>query len=120
PLALPRGTTLSMQYTFDNSAANVRNPQQPPARVLWGQRSRDEMGDLWFQLLPANDRDREVLNQQVRAKMLAEDIVGLETMLIANPDDSELHDDAGVLYLGQNRAAEAVRHFAATAALKPD
>ena len=28
-----------------------RNPELPPARVFWGQRSRDEMGDLWFQLL---------------------------------------------------------------------
>ena len=31
--------------------ANVRNPEVPPIRVLWGQRSKDEMGDLWFQLL---------------------------------------------------------------------
>lgn len=119
PMALPRGTTLAMQYTFDNSAENVRNPQQPPARVLWGQRSRDEMGDLWFQLLPDNDRERELLNQQVRAKMLNEDIVGLETMLIANPSDVELHDDAGVLYLGVNRPADAVRHFEAAVAAKP-
>ena len=50
--ALPKGTRLSMEYTYDNSAANVRNPQLPPIRVFWGQRSKDEMGDLWFQLLP--------------------------------------------------------------------
>lgn len=120
PLTLPRGTTLSMQYTFDNSAANVRNPEQPPARVLWGQRSKDEMGDLWFQVLPANDRDRDAFNQQVRAKMLAEDIVGYETMLIGNPRDAELHDDVAVLYLGTNRPADAVRHFAAAAQIKPE
>jgi tetratricopeptide (TPR) repeat protein len=120
PISLPRGTTLSMQYTFDNSAENVRNPQQPPARVLWGQRSKDEMGDLWFQLLPGSDADRALLNQQVRAKMLAEDIVGYETMLIASPNDAELHDDVAVLYLGTSRPADAVRHFAASAALKPD
>ena len=39
PSALPKGTTLSMRYTYDNSAANPRNPQQPPRRVHWGQRS---------------------------------------------------------------------------------
>ena len=58
PIRLPKGTRLSMEYTYDNSAANVRNPQLPPARVFWGQRSQDEMGDLWFQLLTDNDRDR--------------------------------------------------------------
>jgi hypothetical protein len=31
PFWLPRGTTLSMRYTFDNSSANPRNPQQPPS-----------------------------------------------------------------------------------------
>src|SRR4029453_7161572 len=46
PIPLPKGTQLSMEYTYDNSSTNVRNPELPPARVLWGQRSRDEMGDL--------------------------------------------------------------------------
>ncbi len=119
PIALPKGTRLAMRYTFDNSTENVRNPQQPPARVLWGQRSQDEMGDLWFQLLAENDRDRERLNGEVLAKMVAEDIVGYETMLIANPADAELHDDVAVLYLGMNRAADAVRHFEASARIKP-
>ena len=37
PVALPMGTTISMRYTYDNSAANVRNPRRPPVRVVWGQ-----------------------------------------------------------------------------------
>lgn len=120
PIRLPKGTTLAMRYAFDNSAENVRNPQQPPARVLWGQRSRDEMGDLWFQLLTDNSADRERLNVEVKAKMQAEDIVGYETMLIANPSDAELHDDVALLYLMTNRPADAVRHFAASATIRPD
>ena len=56
PLKLPKGTTLAMRFSFDNSASNPRNPQQPPVRVRWGQRSRDEMGDLWIQALPGNER----------------------------------------------------------------
>ncbi len=120
PVALPKGTTVSMRYTFDNSAANVRNPEQPPRRVLWGQRSWDEMGDLWFQLSTKNDEDRALLNREVLAKMTAEDIVGYETMLVADPSDAELHDDVALLYLGRGQAAEAVRHFSASVALKPD
>ena len=52
PLFLPRGTVLHMRYTYDNSKANVRNPSDPPVRVKAGNRSVDEMGHLWLQVLP--------------------------------------------------------------------
>jgi Flp pilus assembly protein TadD len=120
PIPLPKGTRLSMEYTYDNSASNVRNPELPPARVFWGQRSRDEMGDLWFQLLASNESDRARLISEVTAKMTAEDIVGYETMLKVTPNDAELHDDVALLYLGMGFAANAVRHFQASAALKPE
>ena len=120
PIKLPKGTRLSMEYTYDNSATNARNPELPPARVFWGQRSRDEMGDLWFQLLAGSDTDRRNLNAEITAKMTAEDIVGYETMLKATPNDAELHDDVALLYLGMGMAANAVRHFEMSAALKPD
>ena len=120
PLPLPKGTRLSMEYTYDNSAANARNPVQPPARVFWGQRSRDEMGDLWFQLLASNETDRARMNAEITAKMTGEDIVGYETMLKITPDDAELHDDVALLYLGMGFAGNAVRHFQASATLKPE
>ena len=120
PIALPKGTRLSMEYTYDNSAANVRNPELPPARVFWGQRSRDEMGDLWFQLLASNDNDRARIGAEITAKMTGEDIVGYETMLKGNPNDAELHDDVALLYLGMGFVANAVRHFQSSATLKPE
>ena len=64
---------------------NPRNPQLPPARVRWGQRSFDEMGDLWFQLATDSDADRTRLRAEVQAKMTAEDLIGLETMLAVGP-----------------------------------
>jgi len=120
PIALPKGTRLSMEYTYDNSSTNVRNPELPPARVYWGQRSRDEMGDLWFQLLAENETDRARLAAEITAKMTGEDIVGYETMLKVNPNDAELHDDVALLYMGMGFAANAVRHFQASAALRPE
>jgi Flp pilus assembly protein TadD/mono/diheme cytochrome c family protein len=54
PLFLPRGTVLHMRYTYDNSAANPHNPHSPPIRVRAGNRSVDEMGHLWLQVLPVN------------------------------------------------------------------
>jgi len=119
PLALPRGTTISMRYTYDNSVANLRNPQQPPMRVLWGQFSRDEMGDLWVQVLTKNDRDRQTLSDAFRPKMMAEDAIGYEGMIKRDPSKITLHDDAGVLYLELNRPADAAVHFKASAELAP-
>jgi tetratricopeptide (TPR) repeat protein/mono/diheme cytochrome c family protein len=119
PVRLPRGTTVAMRYVYDNSAGNPRNPQVPSQRVRWGQRSFDEMGDLWFQLATDTDADRTRLRAEVEAKMTAEDLIGLETMLASAPDDTELHDDAGVLALLLGRPAVAVSHFRASAERKP-
>jgi Flp pilus assembly protein TadD len=120
PLSLPKGTTLSMEYTYDNSATNVRNPEVPPLRVLWGQRSKDEMGDLWFQLLPRTEPDRRRMNAEITQKMIAEDIIGYETMLRVDPRDHELHDDVAMLYLGLGKPGDAVKHFRASLDVRGD
>ena len=57
PLVLPKGTTLRMRFTYDNSAANARSPR-PPRRVTWGQNSTDEMGALWVEVIPQPQRRR--------------------------------------------------------------
>lgn len=119
PIPLPKGTRLTMEYTYDNSADNPRNPELPPARVFWGQRSKDEMGDLWFQLLTTNEADRLKLTDEVTRKMTAEDIIGYETMLKVTPDDAELRDDVALLYLARGMVNNAIRHFEISAALKP-
>ena len=120
PVMLPKGTTLSVRYTFDNSAENPRNPQQPPARVTWGQWSQDEMGDLWIQVLTRDERDLETLNTAFRSKAVAEDIVGYESMIRKDPSRVQLHDDIAQLYLDQGRAAEAAAHLEASVKLRPD
>jgi tetratricopeptide (TPR) repeat protein/mono/diheme cytochrome c family protein len=119
PLRFPRGTTIAMRYTYDNSSANVRNPLQPPVRVTWGQLSRDEMGDLWVQVLTRNDRDRQVLTDSFRPKLIAEDAIGYETMIRRDPSKVTLHDDVAVLYLEMNRPQDAAVHFKASAELAP-
>jgi len=61
PLSLPAGTTLSMEYTYDNSAGNPHNPFRPPQRVRYGQRTSDEMAELWFQVVPRDPQQRAAL-----------------------------------------------------------
>src|SRR5438105_3637835 len=47
PVALPKGSVITMAYVYDNSAANPRNPHRPPQRVVWGPNTTDETRDLW-------------------------------------------------------------------------
>jgi hypothetical protein len=119
PLALPKGTRLAMEYRYDNSSDNPRNPDRPPRRIFWGQRTADEMGDLWFQLVPRDDRDLATLNAASERKMTLEDVTGYETLLRVTPDDAELHDDAALLYLRLGRPEKAAAHFGASVRLKP-
>ena len=119
PIALPKGTTVAMRYRYDNSARNRRNPTTPPEAVRWGQRAREEMGDLWLQVMPLDPRDRQLLDDTFRAKWMATDVIGLESLIEREPDRMALRDDIGVLYLELNRPADAVRHFEAALRLKP-
>ncbi len=119
PVRLPKGTTLSMQYTYDNSAANARNPQQPPTRARWGQLSAEEMGDLWIQVLPRDGRDLDLLSRDFRPKVAAEDVRGYESEIKKHPGDTGLHDDVALLYLELGRADNAVVHFKTSLVLKP-
>ncbi len=78
PLHLPKGTVLHMRYTYDNSAGNVRNPNSPPIRVQGGNRSVDEMGHLWLQVLPRPEAAslgdaRQILQQAWMQNRLSKD-----------------------------------------------
>jgi len=119
PVKLPKGTTLSMQYVYDNSPSNPRNPQVPPLRARWGQRSSDEMGDLWIQVLTRDDHDLDVLSRAFRPKVAAEDVLGYETEIEKHPDDLGLHDSVAMLYLELGRHEPAIAHFRRSAALAP-
>ncbi len=120
PLSLPKGTTLSMRYVFDNSAGNPRNPHQPPRQVRWGQQSTDEMGDLWVQMLPRTDSDLQALNDVLRVKHMTEEAVGYEMMILAEPASVSLHNDVALLYAELGAIDKAVAHFETVLKLQPD
>ena len=60
-LPLPKGTRLDGELTYDNSADNLRNPNNPPKRVTWGEQSTDEMGSMILSVVPKNAADLELL-----------------------------------------------------------
>jgi tetratricopeptide (TPR) repeat protein len=119
PLALPKGTRLTMEYTYDNSPANPRNPNSPPKRVTFGQTSSSEMGDLWIQVMTSSEEDRQTLDNDFAPKMLHEDIAGIEKMIEIEPNDPRMHADLGLCYLEAGRSSEALAELQKAARLEP-
>jgi len=105
PVMLPKGTVLHMRYTYDNSAANVHNPHSPPARVREGNRSEDEMAQMWVQLLPvhvpANGPDPRLMIEEA----------WMRSRLRKTPNDAiSLYNLAAAL-AGEKKYAEAAIDF---------
>ncbi len=111
PFVLPKGTTLSMRYTYDNSAGNPRNPHRPPARVVWGQNTSDEMGDLWIQVIPRVSSDAAALTADFRRKAHTEDLAAYTKLLLADPANPLRHDAVASLHLDAGQFDEAIAEY---------
>jgi tetratricopeptide (TPR) repeat protein/mono/diheme cytochrome c family protein len=120
PEFLPAGTTITIEYTYDNSAENPHNPHRPPRRVTYGQHTTDEMAELWLQVVTRNPGDSARLARVAREKIVREDIVGVEKRLETDPDNAALHDDVALLHAEAGHLDRTADHFAQTLRLKPD
>ncbi len=90
PVELPAGSVVVMEWTFDNTSENPRNPFDPPRRITFGPESTDEMAELAIQVLPVEPSDRarlvSDLGQFYRgadARWLADDARGRGDQLAA-------------------------------------
>lgn len=70
PIRLPADTRVVMEFTYDNSSANPRNPNHPPQRVTWGPSSTDEMAGLHIAVAPVRSADAEELSDALWGKMM--------------------------------------------------
>jgi len=109
PVRLPRGTTVGMRWTFDNSADNPRQRNDPPRRVTAGNRSSDEMAHLQLQVRLRNHQDRAVLQA-----------AHYEHLLAKNPRSAQLLYGLGGALRDQGRLADAARAYRQALALEPD
>jgi len=119
PMPLPKGTTIAMRYTYDNSAANPRNPHQPPARVVWGQNTSDEMGDLWLQVVPRATEDFALLERDFQRKTIAEDLAAYSKLLEGDPNNALRHDAVGNLLLQAGHLDDAIARYRRSLELNP-
>jgi len=119
PVGLSAGTVVSMEYVYDNSAENPRNPHVPPRAVAYGGRTTDEMAELAIQVALPDRAAAEILEAH-HARWSAEQAVAYRKKRIAHdPDDFESHAAAGSGCLVLGRVDEAVDHLRAAARLHP-
>jgi Flp pilus assembly protein TadD len=135
PVFLPKGTLVSMRYHYDNSAANPRNPNQPPKRVKSGNNATDEMGHLWLQVLAHDKRDhRRELEEAAMEHQLQKypddyaswldlgelklsrldlqgSVAALETAVRVDPKQSQGHNLLGAAFTRTGRGREAIQEF---------
>jgi len=114
PVQLPKGTTISMKFVYDNSGDNVRNPNDPPRRVVAGNRAVDEMAHLWLQVLP---EDSAAPKRDPRAEIL--EAIARHN-LQKNPEDFEAHYNLAALLMGRGEVAEAIAHFSEANRIRPN
>ena len=116
PVSLPRGTTIVMRYTYDNSSDNPGNPNTPPKRVLAGNRASDEMAHLWLQVLPIPKSDGSPVDADPR--------ITLEEALARhhlenNADDFAAHYNLGAILQMRGDTPDAATQFAEAQRLRP-
>jgi Flp pilus assembly protein TadD len=107
PLFLPKGTRLSMRFTFDNSATNPRNRARPPRRVRSGPRSTDEMAQLWLEVVPRRVEDAAILNADFARRTLLASIESAELDARIDANVAAAHNMLATRYLQAGRVAEA-------------
>ena len=61
PIILPLGTVLHGYATYDNTAANPENPNDPPAWVFLGEATTDEMMLFFFAWTISNVGDEDIV-----------------------------------------------------------
>ena len=120
PVSLPAGATLAMDFSYDNSAGNPRNPHHPPERVLYGPESSDEMGDLWVQVVPRREADLVALKLDFARKETAARLAGYRFKLGMHPEDEEAHYSLAGMLAELGRTEEAIRHLEESMRIRPD
>lgn len=113
PVFLPKGTTISMRYVYNNSSDNPANPNVPPRRVVAGNRSSDEMAHLWLQVLPHSSADAGF-----DPRMLLQEAMARHN-LEKNPADFEAHYNLAAMLQNRGAQDDALKHFELAVRLRP-
>jgi tetratricopeptide (TPR) repeat protein len=108
PVALPKGTTITMRYTYDNSAENPENPQTPPRLVTYGPQATDEMANLALQVVPRSRADGVLLTKAFLERDALANVASAEMLVKLDATSPEHLRNLGAAYVEVGRFADAV------------
>jgi tetratricopeptide (TPR) repeat protein len=114
PVALPKGTKISMRYTYDNSESNAANPNNPPKRVVAGNRSSDEMAHLWLQVLPRGSKNKNIDPRMPLQEAMARHKIERDA------GDFSAQYNLGAMLQTRGEIAEALEHYTIAVQLRPE
>jgi len=114
PVRLPKGTKVNLRYVYDNSEENPLNPNHPPVRVRGGNRSSDEMGHLWLQVLPVSSDPAQGDPRMVLQEALARHNIQ------KTPGDFEAHYNLAAMLQAKDQLDGAINEYQAAVQLRPD
>jgi tetratricopeptide (TPR) repeat protein/mono/diheme cytochrome c family protein len=118
PVFLPKGTVISMKYSYDNSEANRANPNQPPRRVTAGNRARDEMAHLWLQVLPHETPSRQSQDAAGDPRMLLQEALARHN-IEKDPSDFDAHYNLAAMLQARGELEEAVKEYEYALRVRP-
>jgi tetratricopeptide (TPR) repeat protein len=119
PVFLPSGSTLLMEYSYDNSTNNTRNPHFPPQPVQYGLQTSDEMAGLMVQVRLHSPSDLERLARHYQSKVVESVIAYNSYALRTDPGNARAHLELGKALWALGKKREAWEHFQRAVALKP-
>jgi Flp pilus assembly protein TadD len=119
PVPLPRGTTIRMRFTYDNTDENDANPHHPPIGVRFGPQSNDEMGNVGIQFLPKSPADGAVIARDFQLKVALANVAMSEMYIRYEPNSAYRRMTLGSSYLEVGRIPDAIRELQTSVRLDP-
>ena len=120
PIRLPAGSVIELEYTYDNSTDNIRNPHDPPKRVRFGNQSSDEMCTLTVQVHTDTTTDRATLAEAYDIKSQEALILWAGDLARRDPSDARAFEVLGTAYSMLGRTDEALDAYREALLLRPD
>jgi tetratricopeptide (TPR) repeat protein len=105
---IPSGTRIVTEFVYDNSASNIRNPNNPPKRVVYGSNASDEMSDVYLQVITTFSLERDVLVEHHAQYELRSKLAGYAKSLEVHPDDPWSREALAACLMADGKPREAI------------
>lgn len=119
PVFLPAGTVLEMEWQFDNTTNNARNPNVPLKTVGYGLESADEMAVMNFQILPRNEAAAQRIYESLLVDADRHNVEYNTHLLRKDPNNGRAHAGLARALMHFGQYEPAAQHAAIARRLDP-